>query len=49
MPQNLKKSLKNEYEAEVEAREVALKEQISADPSAKDRLTQEFKAWKKEH
>ncbi len=44
----LKKSLKNEYEAEVEAREVALKEQISADPSAKDRLTREFKAWKKE-
>ncbi len=44
----LKKSLKNEYQAEVDAREAALKEQISADPSAKDRLTREFKAWQKE-
>jgi ATPase components of various ABC-type transport systems, contain duplicated ATPase len=40
------RSFKNEFNAELQQKQALLSEQIAADPSAKDRLQAEFKAWK---
>ncbi|MBQ4450897.1 MAG: ATP-binding cassette domain-containing protein [Clostridia bacterium] len=40
------RSFKNEFNAELQQKQALLSEQIAADPSAKDCLQAEFKAWK---